>query len=390
MKRKGLSQYYADLIEKVIIDHPSRIPNDNKWYHIWLPSVHSDDFWIRLERFIIALDIDSKYFFMIQPVLSNGQILTLGESTLITYNIDMQLLITYYNRYIAELEERYRDSFTGQTRIVLKNIGAAVAPSNKRAFTTTASAQSTTLGGLERSISAGFESMSQSFMMLPGQLASAIKDVIPQSSVTSPAMTAPVPTSTVQIPTTHTVVAPFSIPQDIWNRLSPQLKSFFIAKRDNTAWNGTANDLFLSDRSIFFNLPVEARNLINAARNAMPRTEAKTTPEQRAQLLASYESIGLKAPSWLRKTVGTSGSSAEIKQLQDSIKLIMNKLDITLPEPAVTTPSIKPLDTKADESIPAWVKHLQDSIKQLQDSNKQLHDSMKNRQLLSRLIEVIA
>lgn len=300
-RSRGLVKSWKDAARPIILDHPSAIQADGMWYDVFLCSLHDEEFWPRLERFIRALKTGDKYFMLIQPILSSGQHLTLGQSTIITQDLDMNMLTNYYTNLIAVLEERYHDTFTGQTRIVLKNISGANIRETRRSFSTTRvtpqsglgfdtlqsgiNSMQSTMSTMEQNMQTGFNAMVQSMQSLPSALATAMgaKPAASQTAPTlfsnpqvasSPAVSTPsrvaLPASTVSAPGSYYVT------REIWAQLNNDVRAALISARQGSTFNGNTANLFVT-REIWMQLPANVRNLLMSLRGQTPRSSRSST-----------------------------------------------------------------------------------------------------------------
>jgi hypothetical protein len=129
---------------------------------------------------------------------------------------------------------------------------------NRREFSTSRVTSATTL----TSLAGGIEGLQTTLSALPVLIAEQLKTVLPTvGAVSGVPQSAPTPVVHVEQQSTGSFMVPFSIPQDLWNRLPDKIRYFLTCKRNNTTWTGTANDLFISDMSLFRELPYEVRQL---------------------------------------------------------------------------------------------------------------------------------
>lgn len=353
-KKVKLSRIYKDLMRAKIIENPSLMPQDKKWYDIYISSVHSEDFWIRLERVIRALKEDTDYFLLIQPVLLSGQTLTLGESTIVNKNIDMEMLKPYYRNIIRELEEKYQDTFVGSTRLYFRNLGKdAIVVPGRRTFSTTSPTSNVGLDTLQNNLntmSTNLLNMSTkletSLNNLPASIASSLKGVIPQASstseVTKSVTTVPSTSSVSQNATLNTNIW---VDRELWNTLPANVRRYLIAYRNGQSYDGDLSQIWV-DSSIWEKLNVPVRSALIQARKSGGSTFGKSSGKSTysstrkdADLQKYLDPIyaALKIPS---PFVSEKAESAPTLSME--AKLLQKLVDKLCPEERVETTEVIP------------------------------------------------
>lgn len=363
---RGFLKSWKDLARIQIIDKPSAIPEDGSWYDVYLSSVHSEDFWPRLSRFIQALKPGARYFMLIQPILSSGQTVTLAGSCIVNNLSDMLLLRKYYLSRIVQLEEQYQDTFIGQTRIIFKNIGQASVRTDMRTFsTTTPNPQNLGLDTLQAGIEnvgnkmdAGFSNLANGFNTLgtllskqyesmPTMFANALRGgsstPTPSSFVSVKPTTASTTTSTIS----STVSSPSSsvwIEKDVWGKLPANVRSFFIALRNGKSYEGDSNSLWVS-KEVWQLLSVQARKaLMNAKGKSYTGSKGSITSSSNADAITSsikemlkvgmgpvFEKLQLANPFVEEAPQPEADPLVEkrFSSIESSLSLIMEKLGVS-------------------------------------------------------------
>lgn len=164
----------------------------------------------------------------------------------------MLLLRKYFNKIIVELEERYNDTFVGQTRIMFRNIGQQATSSLTRSFSTTSVRSNIGLDTLQAGIdklgtnmSQGFNNLgttlNEQYKAMPTMFANALKG----SGSTTQSF---IPVSSTSTNSQFSSTLPLNkntlyVSLSIWNQLPYDVKRAIMCARQGINFDG--NNLFV-------------------------------------------------------------------------------------------------------------------------------------------------